>query len=262
MSEQEANESLYDGVTTDDEEKAAPEPISHLEPKKDGDIEATTVAKEDEDVEYERPEWLPEKFWADDGPNVEALAKSYSELEKKFRSGAHKAPKEYGIQKLEDMGVDRGDPLASNVVEWAKKHGVSEAAWSDLIETYATTMTGAIETQRVNVERERKALGPNADQVIKSTLAWAKTLVRDNAIGDDDFKALVDMTNSAAGIRAMSKIRRYYEGDVVPTTAVPEESRMSKEELYSMVGDPRYESDPAFRAKVEKLFGQYFPDAQ
>lgn len=47
----------------------------------------------EETAALERPDYIPEKFWSDtDGPDIENLAKSYKELESKFRAGKHKAP--------------------------------------------------------------------------------------------------------------------------------------------------------------------------
>jgi hypothetical protein len=36
------------------------------------------------------------------------------------------------------------------------------------------------------------------------------------------------------------------------------EGAPSKDELYAMVGDPKYKTDPAYRAKVERLFASNF----
>ncbi len=35
------------------------------------------------------------------------------------------------------------------------------------------------------------------------------------------------------------------------------EGAPSQEELYAMVGDPRYKTDAAYRQRVERMFGQY-----
>ena len=47
-------------------------------------------SSDDDDGPLERPDYYPAKFWDEDGPDVEKLAKSYAELEKKFKSGKHK----------------------------------------------------------------------------------------------------------------------------------------------------------------------------
>jgi hypothetical protein len=49
------------------------------------------------------------------------------------------------------------------------------------------------------------------------------------------------------------KLRESYEGRI-PIEVAPMEGAPSKEELYQMVGDPRYKTDAAYRQKVERLF--------
>jgi len=42
--------------------------------------------------------------------------------------------------------------------------------------------------------------------------------------------------------------------------SAPSADMPSKEELMAMVGNPEYKTNPSYRAKVEKLFQQAFPD--
>lgn len=64
---------------------------------KDPEEVNTAIASEDEDTEFVKPEYFPEKFWNDeDGiTDVEGLVKSYREMEKTF----HKA----NIKHLKNM---------------------------------------------------------------------------------------------------------------------------------------------------------------
>jgi len=55
----------------------------------------------------------------------------------------------------------------------------------------------------------------------------------------------------------IEKIRQSYEGRL-PIETVPVEGAPTKEELYAMVGDEKYKTDPVYRAKVEKAFAQNF----
>ena len=64
------------------------------------------------------------------------------------------------------------------------------------------------------------------------------------------------MGGTASGMRAVMKMREAYEGRI-PVESAPVEGAPSKDELYAMVGDPKYKTDPAFRQKVEKMFQQY-----
>jgi len=65
------------------------------------------------------------------------------------------------------------------------------------------------------------------------------------------------MGGTAKGIAALEKLRAAYEGRV-PTESAPIEGAISKEELYSMVGDPKYQTDPGYRKKVERMFQENF----
>jgi hypothetical protein len=49
------------------------------------------------------------------------------------------------------------------------------------------------------------------------------------------------------------KIRESYEGRI-PTESSPIEGMPSDQELQAMVGDPKYQTDAAYRQKVERMF--------
>jgi Spy/CpxP family protein refolding chaperone len=53
------------------------------------------------------------------------------------------------------------------------------------------------------------------------------------------------------------KLRETYEGRV-PVQAPPSQDSHSREELEAMVANPEYKTNPAYRAKVEKMFEQAF----
>ena len=79
-------------------------------PQEDAPVQVHEEVESQEDVSdnepLDRPDYYPEKFWDEDGPDVEKLAKSYAELEKKFKSGKHKAPEQYDVSALADQGLD------------------------------------------------------------------------------------------------------------------------------------------------------------
>jgi hypothetical protein len=57
------------------------------------------------------------------------------------------------------------------------------------------------------------------------------------------------------------KVREFY-GDMrrIPTDIATTADRPSRDELQSMISDPRYKTDPAFRRKVEKGFEEMYAD--
>ena len=75
----------------------------------------------------------------------------------------------------------------------------------------------------------------------------------------EDFEEFKVMGGTAAGMRALMRMRESYEGRIPIDHTTPSADRPTREELDSMVGDKRYLEDPAFRAKVtagfEKLYG-------
>ena len=66
------------------------------------------------------------------------------------------------------------------------------------------------------------------------------------------------MGGTAQGLKALQKVRSYYGDKVIPVDLGPMDGMPSKDELMAMVGKPEYNSDPAYRNKVERLFEQAF----
>ena len=68
----------------DNQQEQQESTISHVETPPDSEpqtVDEVTVAAEDEEMEFVRPDWYPEKFWnEDDGPDLENLVKSYNAL--------------------------------------------------------------------------------------------------------------------------------------------------------------------------------------
>ena len=200
----------------------------------------------------ERPEWLPENFWKDGQPAYEEMAKSWHDLRTMIAQGKHKAPADGKY----DTGVlsSPDDPVAKAYVGWAQKYGVSQGAFDELAKTIrgmAEEMQGA--EPAVDPAAELKQLGPNGTALVNGMVDWARGLVNKGVWSKDDFDEFKIMGGTARGIRALVKIREAYEGRI-PVESVPLEGAPSKEELYQMVADPRYQSDPAYRQKVERAF--------
>jgi hypothetical protein len=219
-------------------------------------LEATD---EDDDDPLERPDWWPENFWKKDEaePDLQAMAKSWSDLRKQISQGKHKAPVDgnYDVASFKDIPAE--DPVRNHVLSWAKEYGVSQAALDTLVGKVVEMGFEANQTSSVNLAEEKKALGPNADARINGMVKWASGLVNKGIWGKDDFEEFKYMGGTAKGIAALEKLRGAYEGRV-PTDSAPVQGAVSKEELYAMVGDPKYQTDPGFRKKVERMFESNF----
>ena len=214
---------------------------------------------EDDDEPLERPEWWPENFWKEDGsePDLEGIAKSWMDLRKQISQGKHKAPKDGKYDTSAFGETPEDDPVRQHVVGWAKENGISQAALDSLVSEVVGMNQNAVENYQVNLAEEKKQLGPNADARINGMVKWASGLVQKGVWSKDDFEEFKIMGGTARGISALEKIRSSYEGRI-PLETAPVEGAPTKEELYAMVGDEKYNTDPVYRAKVEKAFAQNF----
>jgi hypothetical protein len=82
---------------------------------------------------------------------------------------------------------------------------------------------------------------------------WARGLVNKGIWNGDDFEEFKVMGGTSRGLKALMKIRESYEGRI-PTESMPIEGMPTDQELQQMVGDPKYQTDAAYRTKVEKMF--------
>jgi len=189
------------------------------------------------------PEGVPDKFVKDGEVDVEGLAKSYTELEV---AKDHKVPED--------------DPVLQTYATWAKEAGISQEHFDQLAEQIL--QNGEDTEQQVVFDRdaEMKRLGPQADKIIDDQIDWARRLVKSGYWGEDDFEEFKVWGGTASGVKAMMSMRRFYNDiTTIPVSVSPDAAALpSKEECYQMVKDPKYSTDPAYRAKVEKTFAAVF----
>lgn len=250
------NTGLLDSVTVEDSSKPAENSqavqIDHRQRE-------ASASKPDDPLE--RPEYWPENFWDKDSnkPDLEGIAKSWRDLRGKISKGAHNAPTD-GNYNLSAFGEEaENNPMADTLVSWAKENGLSQAQFDDLSGQLQAKAQELVQSEVIDPAAELKQLGPNANAVVNGMVDWARGLVNKGVWSKDDFDEFKIMGGTARGLTALMKIREAYEGRV-PTESMPLEGAPSKDELYAMVGDPKYQSDPAYRQKVERMFRTYIPE--
>jgi len=203
----------------------------------------------------ERPDYWPENFWKKDEnePDLEGIAKSWTDLRKQISQGKHKTPAD-GKYNLEVFGEEaETNPMATTLSSWAKDNGLSQTAFDDLVGNLQTQAKELMQGDMIDPAVEMKQLGPNGGAIVNGMVDWARGLVNKGVWSKDDFEEFKIMGGTARGITALMKVREAYEGRV-PTQSAPLEGAPSKDELYQMVNDPRYKTDTAYRQKVEKMF--------
>jgi hypothetical protein len=103
-----------------------------------------------DDEPLERPDWWPENFWKkeDNEPDLEAIAKSWTDMRKIVSQGKHKAPPD-GKYDTSSFG-DNADtlPMMPSFTKWAAENGISQAAFdsfaNDMNELAKTMMPPAV----------------------------------------------------------------------------------------------------------------------
>jgi len=233
--------------------------------------EAAAKAKEGEDPKLagegdtpkERPENIPEKFWdAEKGEvNVDAMAKSYAELEKSRSKGE---PNEAGEQEAAKEAVEpAGLDMSALQAEYDTNGELTEDSLKALSEVGITKemvdqfIAGA-EAQATAMQAELLE-GVGGDiKVYDEMIAWAGESLSDKEV--DDFNKVLESGNVAAIKAAVTNLHGKYTdangnepgrqlsgkgGD--GGTSVYE----STADLMKDMQNPEYAKNPAFRAKVE-----------
>lgn len=245
--------SLLDSAALPDEDSTNKEStsINHLAEPTTSKAAPDTTA----DEPLERPEYWPENFWNKDAnePDLEGIAKSWRDLRAKISKGQHNAPAD-GKYDLKAFG-DQADasPMAEVLTGWAKQNGISQAAFDDLVTEMQTKAQDFLQGDIVDPSQEMQKLGPNGQAMVNGMAEWGRSFLSKGIFSEEDWEEFKVANGTAAGLRMMMKLRETYEGRV-PIQSMPIENAPSKEELYQMVADPRYRTDPAYQKKVERLF--------
>jgi len=237
-----------------DDQAAPPDELSHRD-----DLDVGRFNRpEGDDAPRQRPDWLQEQFWnAEKGEaDTEKLGKSYNELRNQFNADGHKVPEDgtYDTTEITQAGVDAQDPMLQSFTEWAKEFGVSQHAFSSLAKSYIENGQAGMEEEQRSIAEERSILGPKADDRIQASAQWLARMHSRGILNDADFEEARIMAGSAHGIQVFEKIQAFYGEKMAPIEASTDSQRPGAEELSAMVANPEYQTNAAYRAKVEKAF--------
>ena len=210
-----------------------------------------------------RPDWLPEKFWDPDmkAPRSQVMAKSFTELEGKFRQKTDAikaeihaemralAPEKYEINlspdlKLPDnveLNFGEDDPLISWFSSFAREQGMSQETFDKALNQYV----GIEVSNMPDMNKEIEKLGDHGKDRLLRVHSWLES-----KLSEDELGSLQPLLSSASQVEALEKLMKSsgpadFEGDSGGTG-------LTLEELRSMQNDKRYwqEKDPAFIRKV------------
>lgn len=213
------------------------------------------------------PAWLPEKFWDPETGDIriEALARSYSELERRMSNAANVAtgplsnlpdgPDGYALDVDDLLNVDAdvnrrlydagfSNDQAQLVYDLAAEH----------LAPMVQQITGEVDDAR-QLDRVMEHFGgaDRFDAIRPQLRAWAQANLKPEVL-----QTLAGSAEGVIAIHAMMQNREPGLGGVSTPAGGAGEA-----DLKRMMADPRYwrERDPAFVAQVREGFRQLYPDA-
>ncbi len=195
-----------------------------------------------------KPEYLLEKY-----SSVDAQAQGYKEIFDKL--SAHQgAPVEYNLDFIKETGVeiDPNQPQFKEFMELSKEENISQKYFQQAISKY-------IELEKVrtpNLEEERAKLGPDGAETMNTIRQWAI-----NNMPADEAQALCYMAVSAAGVRALDRLRNNSQPSSIPTdaTKIPKPVALNTvAQLNQEMVDnyDKYKADANYRAEYSKRLAQ------
>ena len=231
-----------------------------------------------------RPDYLPEKFWnAEEGsPNLEGMAKSYSELEKKFSQRASSLKEELQAELAQeraegvpesadgyemtmpeipnmpegwDVEMQNDDPMLQWWRETAHSQGMTQEQFQDGVNKYFDLHFGSLPDR----DAELQILGENAQARIDRVDMWLNA-----NLDEGEYNAIADFAVTADAIQVLEKIIgiQQSEPDLSGFAGEPTMGNTSEDKLRQMMDDPRYwkqgEIDDAYRAEVTKAWQKHY----
>jgi hypothetical protein len=198
-----------------------------------------------EEVNPDRPGFLPEKF-----SSAEELAEAYKELENKL--GGNDLPPEMAsneaLQQYANNFAENGE-LSEDDYAGLSKMGIAR----DVVDTY---IQGQMAMQDAEVQAVFNEVGGSA--VYQDMVQWAA-----DSLSPEEVSVFDADVQSGDKVRALNAVRglqaRYSQVVGIKPTLVRGHTQGSGTSAYSSLsemkrdmGDPRYQSDPAFREQVTR----------
>lgn len=236
-------------------------------------------------VVTERPAHIPEKFWdaATGSAKVDDMARSYAELERVRSQGAPAAPTDPAAAIAASAAAAAGDAgagvdfvgftnefattgkLAESSYAALAAKGLSKGIVDEFIASKAAAAEAVSLKEQLTAFQEREAVAEvhslaGGEQPFQAMLNWAAVNLKpadqtafDNAMSGDSAtrkQAVVALKAQYAAVRGSDPVLISGDGKAINGSAF-----QSRAEVTAAMRDPRYRSDPAYRADVERRLG-------
>lgn len=192
--------------------------------------------------EGERPEWLRDKY-----KSAADQAKAYNELDHKL--GKFKgAPETYDLTlpDMPDFKFEDGDPVLAEFLDMAKESQASQEFVTKALAHYVKAQN----FYAPDPQEEIQKIGVNAKAEIAQLNEWASQRLDKN-----EYETFKSMVTTAESFKVLQKLRRVStstpEVAVTNGHAPSNNKAISERQLLEMIGDPKYSTDPLYRAEVD-----------
>ena len=247
-------------------------------------IDTTTAQTQQQQQQQapKRPDYIPEKFWKGDSVDVEQLAKSYAELEKKLST----SKQETQPPKSEQLTVEQqpqsqvpsipgvsADQAKQWYQELSEKGQLSDEAYTTLekagypravVDAYIRGLRAESVLQETEIASIKAIAG--GDEGFSRMAEWMKATLSDEELGE--YNAAVNSGNKSVVAFAVREMYRRYSDAVGArqpnllsgkTAAASSDIFRSQHEIVMAMRDPRYQHDEAYRREVaEKISRSQF----
>ena len=223
-----------------------------------------------------RPEGLSDKFWdpVKKAPKVDDLAKSYVELEKEF--GKLKRSKSVGgevpenaddyfkepIQlpkEVTNLALPADDPGLKVAAGVFQKYGIGKDAAVGIIKDIFAGMNDHV-SPPIDPDAEMEALGKGGAALIDGVFVWANGKVEGGQFSDDDADVIAGLSQTAAGIRFLAKMREMSGEQRIPIDPGTGKRGMSFDQIQEAYKEAVKKGDYKEQARLDELRDEMFPN--
>jgi hypothetical protein len=192
----------------------------------------------------ERPDYVPEKFWKDDeGLQIENLAKSYGELERKLHETGKIAPENYEIRPPEGVKLDEDESFLSDEdIELFKELGLNNEQAQKVTDYYWENALPALLEERAQSQHATLAaqwnMKPGEDGKMPSEYKQRLSSIKNWAEQNLPAAAVESLRTSASGIKAMWEMMQ--TNTQLPSSSETGVSGMSDAEIQRIMNSDEY----------------------
>ena len=172
--------------------------------------------------------------------------------------------------KLVNMESELDQDMLGIVKEVALENGLPAAAFSkfagDLVGKFAEVLKdyepGQLTEEQVAAAKqaEYEKLGGErvAHTLMRGMNERMTAMVKAEILSAEEAEAFQDACGSAAGLQMMAKVMTWSGEKPLPRAGVDLPGKVTKADLQKKRADPKYETDPAYRAQVDREYEEYY----